>query len=556
MNNFDYNNITPFKWFVLENFPFIENDFEAINNYRLFSKVVEYLNKVIDDMNAVGQQTENITNAMTELQDYVNNYFDSLDIQEEVNNKLDKMVEDGTLLNLISPILNELTENVNNALNTINNSEMKSIREKYYNNYKIYETPLLNDDFFKNVIVYRSNEKMNIDYFVNSSNFRVSGGNDIYISPNGNDTSGDGTQNNPYKTVQKGITATTSGGTLHLMEGVYQRINTSINKNMNLIGEGIVILTDSDDQVTWTQNVSYPNVYQITRSNISNKIIDIRNKNRGVYPLLNQVNSIEECNYNLNTYYYSDNILYVNIGEEVTIEKILVPYQREVPILHANPSNNATDNVKVYMKNLTFIGGHKGCFTVYSQGNYTAYLYAEDCNLLYGGGLNNEYRDNGFTNQGAFSLLLNCKCNYSTKDGFNYTNKGSFVARGIEINCEASNNGLLMDDNTNNGSTAHMGSKILRINGNYFNNKGSNVADVQQNTVSYNFNCKAFDCEADGEVILNSDFSCQQAGTTMYLINCFAKGNSYNNLQCTSGSTMYLDNVSYDRQTGSGYIVI
>lgn len=97
MNNFDYKNLTPFKWFVLENFPFIENDFDAINNYHLFSKVVEYLNKTIDSMNLTGEQMENVTNAMTELQNYVNNYFDNLDVQEEINNKLDEMVEDGTL---------------------------------------------------------------------------------------------------------------------------------------------------------------------------------------------------------------------------------------------------------------------------------------------------------------------------------------------------------------------------------------------------------------------------------------------------------------------------
>lgn len=102
MNNFDYKNMTPFKWFVLENFPFIENDFQAINNYRLFSKVVEYLNKMKDNVNLTGQQMENVTNAMIELQNYVNNYFDNLDIQDEINNKLDEMVENGTFQTILN----------------------------------------------------------------------------------------------------------------------------------------------------------------------------------------------------------------------------------------------------------------------------------------------------------------------------------------------------------------------------------------------------------------------------------------------------------------------
>lgn len=121
MNNFDYKNMTPFKWFVLENFPFIENDFEAINNYRLFSKVVEYLNKTIDNMNLTGEQMENVTNAMTELQDYVNNYFENLDIQDEINNKLDEMATDGTLDNIINQeIFSQINSNITTLENNVN----------------------------------------------------------------------------------------------------------------------------------------------------------------------------------------------------------------------------------------------------------------------------------------------------------------------------------------------------------------------------------------------------------------------------------------------------
>lgn len=120
MNDFNYNNLTPFKWFVLENFPFIENDFEAINNYQLFSKVVEYLNNTIKSMNLTGEQMENVTNAMTNLQNYVNNYFDNLNVQDEINNKLDEMVEDGTF----GEILNHYLEIYQNLLNVEKNERV------------------------------------------------------------------------------------------------------------------------------------------------------------------------------------------------------------------------------------------------------------------------------------------------------------------------------------------------------------------------------------------------------------------------------------------------
>lgn len=48
----------------------------------------------------------NITNLFNELQSYVDNYFNNLDVQEEINNKLDDMVEQGTLQEIITGYLN------------------------------------------------------------------------------------------------------------------------------------------------------------------------------------------------------------------------------------------------------------------------------------------------------------------------------------------------------------------------------------------------------------------------------------------------------------------
>ena len=103
MSNLDikFKRLTPFKRCVLQNFPFIEADFDALTNYGLLCKVVAYLNKVIDSQNEVQGVTEEIVTAFNNLYDYVKNYFDNLDVQEEINNKLDQMAEDGTLLSLL-----------------------------------------------------------------------------------------------------------------------------------------------------------------------------------------------------------------------------------------------------------------------------------------------------------------------------------------------------------------------------------------------------------------------------------------------------------------------
>lgn len=103
--NFNYKNLSPFKWFVLENFPFIEADFDAITDWQLFNKIGNEINKIIDSQNIVGEQAETLTNTFNNFKNYVDNYFENLDVQNEIDNKLDKMSEDGTLQQIIESFL-------------------------------------------------------------------------------------------------------------------------------------------------------------------------------------------------------------------------------------------------------------------------------------------------------------------------------------------------------------------------------------------------------------------------------------------------------------------
>lgn len=109
MIKYTYTNLTPFKWYVLENFPFIEEDFDALTNWQLFCKLGKEMNKIINSVNTSGTQVETLTTAFNELQNYVTNYFNNLDVQEEINNKLDEMVQDGTLEQILNKFFTETT---------------------------------------------------------------------------------------------------------------------------------------------------------------------------------------------------------------------------------------------------------------------------------------------------------------------------------------------------------------------------------------------------------------------------------------------------------------
>ena len=84
----------PFKNWALQNFPFIEDDFDAITNYQLYCKIVEY-------MKSVDVYMQGVNTFLTEVE----NYFNNLDVQEEIDNKLDEMASDGTLEEIMASYL-------------------------------------------------------------------------------------------------------------------------------------------------------------------------------------------------------------------------------------------------------------------------------------------------------------------------------------------------------------------------------------------------------------------------------------------------------------------
>lgn len=129
-----FTRLTPFKRCVLQNFPFIEEDFDALTNYGLLCKIVEYLNNVINSQNEVQGVTEEIVTAFNNLYDYVNNFFDNLDVQEEINNKLDEMAEAGTLQEIITSYVQsnvtwtfETVSDMQSATNLIEGSVAKTL---------------------------------------------------------------------------------------------------------------------------------------------------------------------------------------------------------------------------------------------------------------------------------------------------------------------------------------------------------------------------------------------------------------------------------------------
>lgn len=94
---------------------------------------------VIPTVNNNGEAVEELQNLYIELKEYVDNYFENLDVQEEINNKLDEMVEQGTLQEIIGDYLNskavfgfDTVADMKSATNLIDGSYARTLGNTSY----------------------------------------------------------------------------------------------------------------------------------------------------------------------------------------------------------------------------------------------------------------------------------------------------------------------------------------------------------------------------------------------------------------------------------------
>ena len=181
MNNRNIKPISPFVLFCQKVIPLAFD--ESMSYYECLCALVNYLyNEVVPAVN-------NNADAVTELQNYVKNYFDNLDVQEEINNKLDEMAESGQLTDIIAQYLNlagvlgyNTVNDMINASNLVNGSFARTYGLNTYNDgkgafYKI--RTVTTSDVIDGVNIIAVNfsdtliaEKMP-DYYINEINNKI-----------------------------------------------------------------------------------------------------------------------------------------------------------------------------------------------------------------------------------------------------------------------------------------------------------------------------------------------------------------------------------------------
>ena len=123
----EYTELRPFRYWCQKVLPLVYDD--SLSYMELLCKVVDYLNKTMHDVDTLHTDVVQLHAAYIQLQQYVNTYFENLDVQPEIDKKLDEMAESGALLNVIKPsvideVNNWLTEHITNPTNPVIDSSL------------------------------------------------------------------------------------------------------------------------------------------------------------------------------------------------------------------------------------------------------------------------------------------------------------------------------------------------------------------------------------------------------------------------------------------------
>lgn len=96
----EYNKLKPFKFWCQQILPTVFDD--SMSYYEVLSKLTWYVNELIQNTDVLKLNIDELKNLYVQLKNYVDNYFNNLDLTQEINNKLDEMATDGTLERIIN----------------------------------------------------------------------------------------------------------------------------------------------------------------------------------------------------------------------------------------------------------------------------------------------------------------------------------------------------------------------------------------------------------------------------------------------------------------------
>ncbi len=283
----------------------------------------------------------------------------------------------------------------------------------------------------------------------------------VWISPTGDDAAA-GDASAPKRSIHAALTGMTAATTIHIAPGTYDAdagwygVNPAFD--VNLIAEGgRARVTSADLDLTWQPSAAGPDVYEATAAAAPYAVIDSAAE-IGFDPWLTRRGSVAEVAANPGSWFAAGNLVTVH------------PRAGRTPDDHLEVMPTATLNGfvndaarSIYVEGLDFEGGYKALHV-----NRAHKVIVVDSTFRYGSaeGLSVLATDE--------ALVFGAVAEANAADGLAY----SSTPHVLEVGCAGRDNGR-DGSNIDNGSTVHSGGTVIRLGGDYRDNGGPNVADVQ-----------------------------------------------------------------------------
>lgn len=329
---------------------------DSMSYYECIAWLANYIkNTLIPALNADTEAIEELQAKYIELKDYVDHYFDNLDVQEEINNKLDAMAEAGTLQAIIEEYLQvntfKIFDNITGltgAENLIDGSYVKTLG--FYNKgdaggstYKVRE--LTNQDTVDGAeLVALTNYPALVAEMVNNGEVKP----EQFGAKGDGETDDDSAIQNMFRYAYKvGASVKFPCNKTYLVGHIdlFTPISVDFNKS--------IIMSNGDDAETSVLNIGNPNDSFETKTsyngkfNISNIFVDVNSTNRPYAVAINvrqqRFNSIKVRN-------CKNSGVYIGGNDGIWIEAI-----------HAGGTNDNTSSAGVAINTNDIILGKVEC---------------------------------------------------------------------------------------------------------------------------------------------------------------------------------------------------
>lgn len=355
---------------------------------------------------------------------------------------------------------------------------------------------------------------------------RPAAGVTYYVAPAG--ISGNNGLSEASPTTLAAAIAKSDVGTIVCLPGEYFRNSHTapvLTKSLNIIGRPGAILTGYELTTSLTWTVQSGNIYQATRAN-TNLVVD----KRSAYATADGDFTMYEKKADLASvtgpgqWAIVGSVVYVwalgnaNLATDSSFMRLSLATGSSV--LQISGGNT------LYLEGVQLEGGGSatsGPLTAFSAGGTGGVprLIAVDSVVKYAPA-------NGIMLTGAlFGIFIRCGVAVTMNDGFNY-HSGTFsgqtyIPSVLEVDCWSRRTGMYTTVETQNGTTAHDGVPILRINGTHRDSLGPAVAD-DSGAKSWNLNVIAG--AASRAVTRFWAFAATAAGSEQWLQDCaVAPGN-------------------------------